>query len=339
MSRKRVHLTYTGGTIGMTHDGRHYVPTPGYLEEQLRAMPELADPSMPEFELTEREPLLDSPNMTPADWLDIAQSIADRYDDYDAFVVVHGTDTMAYTASALSYMLENLGKTVILTGSQIPLCELRSDGRDNLITSLLIAAGEVVPEVCIYFGNVLIRGNRARKIDAAGLDAFASPNLPPLGEAGTELVLYRRRIRPAPDAPFQIRRIGTPYVGEMRLFPGVRAQVVENFLKPPLQGLVLETFGVGNAPDRDPELLAALKAATDRGVVIVSCTQCLKGAVSLTDYATGACLSEAGVIPGFDMTPEAALTKLFYLFSLGLSADVVAKRMQQDLRGELTPPR
>lgn len=314
-------------------------PSPGFLEEQLRGMPELDHPDMPEVDVHESEPLLDSSNMTPADWVTIARDIAARYDDYHAFLVIHGTDTMAYTASALSFMFEGLGKTVIVTGAQIPLCEVRSDGHDNLVTSLLVAASPPVPEVSIYFGRRLLRGNRARKVDAAGLEAFDSPNFPPLGVAGTRLSVDRRLLERRGGARFRLREIRDVHVAEMRIFPGISPQVVSNFLRPPLQGLVMETYGVGNAPDRDHALLDAIEEATSRGVVIVSCTQCLRGSVDLSAYATGTSLRRAGVIPGGDMTPEAALTKLSYLLSRGLSPREVRRLMQRDLRGELTDGR
>lgn len=299
-------------------------------------MPELDHPSMPAIDVEEHQPLLDSSNMTPAEWMGIASSIVRQYESYDAFVILHGTDTMAYTASALSFVLENLGKTVIMTGAQIPLCEIRSDGRDNLVTSLLVAASDAIPEVCVYFGQRLLRGNRCRKVDANGLQAFDSPNYPLLGASGTSLTLHRSRARAAPSEPLRFQRISHPYVGEMRLFPGITASVVRNFLQPPLEGLVIETYGVGNAPNRDPELLRVLREASDRGVVIVSCTQCIKGAVDMENYETGKSLRGTGVIPGLDMTPEAALTKLYYLLSLELPPDEVRRLMQTDLRGELT---
>lgn len=330
-----MYVAYTGGTIGMRPTPRGNAPSPGYLEAQLRAMPELAHEDMPEIEVKESDPLLDSSNMTPADWTAIARDIAQRHDDYHAFVILHGTDTMAYTASALSFMLEGLRKTVILTGAQIPLYEVRSDARDNIITSLLVAASPPIPEVSIYFGRRLLRGNRARKVDASGLEAFDSPNFAPFGVAGTRLSVDRSRVRP-PGRRFRLQEIGDAHVAQMRVFPGISPVVVANFLRPPLQGLVMETYGVGNAPDRDAALLDAIAEATARGVVVVSCTQCLRGSVDLGAYATGSSLRRAGVIPGGDMTPEAALTKLSWLFSRALSPRDVARRMQRDLRGELT---
>lgn len=336
--KKHVYIAYTGGTIGMRKTPDGYAPAPGYLEAQMAEMPELRHPSIPDFTVNEYRPLLDSSNMSPLDWLKIARDIAANYDRYDGFIVLHGTDTMAYTSSALAFILQELQKPVILTGSQIPLCEVRNDARENLITSLLIAAEHAIPEVCLYFGNKLLRGCRAVKINADGFDAFATPNFPPLGVAGIDITIDWKQVLPPAAAPLTVRELGAPLVGALRLFPGISAQVVRNVLQPPLQGLVLETYGVGNGPDQDAQFIDALRQATAQGVVIVDCTQCLQGTVDLGDYATGSALAKAGVISGFDMTSEAALTKMFYLFSERNSPEEVKIAMQQNLRGELTLP-
>jgi L-asparaginase len=337
---KQIYIAYTGGTIGMRRrpDGS-YIPAPGYLAEVMAGLPELRDPRVPSYHIHEYPALLDSANMTPADWTIIARDIEANYTRYDGFVVLHGTDTMAYTASALAFMLRNLGKPVILTGSQIPLCEVRSDARANLITALLIAASCAIPEVCLSFGSRLLRGCRAVKVNASGLEAFDSPNLPPLGTLGITIELNQALALPPPpaDTSLEVQELDPQVaIGALRLFPGIAAAMVEALLGS-LRGLVLEAYGAGNGPTRDPAFVAALRQAR-RGVVIVDCTQCLRGSVDLGAYATGALLADAGAISGYDMTAEAALAKLFYLFSAGYEPADVRRLMQQNLRGEVTLP-
>ncbi len=336
--RKRVYVAHTGGTIGMRRTEHGYGTERGYLQQQMAEMPELRNESMPDVDLHEYEPLLDSSNMTPRDWMKIAYDIEEHYDGYEGFVVLHGTDTMAYTASALPFILGGLAKPVIITGSQIPLCEIRNDARENLITSLLIASQYDIPEVCLYFGGRLLRGCRAVKVSASGFAAFDSPNFPPLGNVGIGIDVEWNLVRRPKEAEMlRVEDLGAPVVSTLRLFPGISPGLVRNVLRPPLQGLVLEAYGVGNGPDQDSEFLRVVNEATARGVVIVDCTQCLEGSVDLTEYATGSALASAGVISGFDMTSEAALAKMYYLFSRGDSPDQVKATMQDDLRGELTP--
>ena len=340
--RKRVYIAYTGGTIGMRRTRDGYSPEPGYLQQQLDAMPELHHDSMPLVTINEYAPLLDSSNMTPAEWVKIAHDVADHYDDYDAFVVLHGTDTMAYTASALPFLLSGLRKPVIITGSQIPLCEIRNDARENLITSLMLASSYAIPEVCLYFGGKLLRGCRATKVSADGFAAFDSPNFPPLGNVGIDIEVNWDLVRKSRGGKLRdgsrlyVQELKSPVVSALRLFPGISPELVRNVLRPPLQGLVLEAYGVGNGPDQNADFIAALSDATQRGVVIVDCTQCLEGTVDLAEYAAGYALASAGVISGYDMTAEAALAKLYYLFSRGFKPERVKKEMQRDLRGEMT---
>jgi L-asparaginase len=338
-SSKHVYIAYTGGTIGMKKTAEGYVPVPGYLQKQMQRLPELDSSALPAYTIREYDPLLDSSNMTPDDWLKIADDIASHYDRYDGFVVLHGTDTMAYTASALPFMLQGLQKPVIITGAQIPLCELRNDARDNLITAMLIAADFAIPEVCLCFGSKLLRGNRAIKVDADGFDAFDSPNFPALGTVGIEIKINWDLVLPPAQtpAPVVVKPMRESRVAVLRLFPGISADIVRNVLRPPIKGLVLETYGVGNGPE-DPDLIEALKTASRQGIVIINCTQCIKGSVNMDGYATGSALAGAGVISGFDLTVEAALAKMAYLFSRNLTPEAVKKMMPVDMRGELSRP-
>lgn len=338
MMKKRIYIADTGGTIGMKPGARGYEPSPGFLRAQMEKMEVLQSPLMPSYHLHEYQPPIDSSSMSPSAWFDIAEDIAAHHDAYDGFLVIHGTDTMAYTASALPFMLEGLRKPVILTGGQIPLCEVRNDSRENLITAMLLAARDDIHEVCLFFNNRLFRGNRTTKVNAGSFDAFDSPNFPPLGTTGIDISINRSLLLPKPGghAPVRVHRLHESRVAVLRLFPGISAAVVKNLLAPPIKGLVLETYGVGNAPDNDPELMAVLKEASLRGVVIVNCTQCLKGRVMMGAYATGSGLLEAGVISGFDMTPEAALAKMFFLFSTRSDVHEIRTLMQTSLKGELT---
>ncbi len=336
-SRKSVYIAYTGGTIGMRRGNHGYRPAPGWLEKQMQRMPELADPRMPRYEIHEYDPLLDSSNMAPADWAHIGRDIVRHYERFDGFLVLHGTDTMAYSAAALSFMLAGLAKPVIFTGSQIPLEEVRNDARDNLITSLLIAAHQTLPEVCLFFGERLLRGNRATKTSTIGLNAFDSPNLPPLGSAGVEIQIEHSLVRSPQPGPLRFTEVGQPAVANVHLFPGISPDTMRQFLRAPIRGAVLHTFGAGNAPNNS-DFLAVLRQASEHGVVLVNCTQCLRGRVNMESYATGRALRDAGVVSGWDMTPEAALTKLFYLLSQDLEPDAVRQQMANDLRGELSRP-
>uniref|UniRef100_A0A672FWP3 asparaginase n=1 Tax=Salarias fasciatus TaxID=181472 RepID=A0A672FWP3_SALFA len=287
------------------------------------------------YSVQDYSPLLDSSNMTPEDWARIGKDIEKNYEDYEGFVILHGTDTMAYTASALSFMCENLGKPIVLTGSQVPIYELRNDGRDNLLGALLIAGQFGVPEVCLYFYNKLYRGNRTTKFDSGSFDAFSSPNLAPLATSEADVTINWDIVwRDTSMDKFRVSTEMNRNVGLLRLFPGITAATVKAFLQEPMEGVVLETFGSGNAPDNQPDLLVELKAATDRGVIIVNCTQCLRGTVSMS-YATGKVLMDAGLISGGDMTPEASLSKLSYVLAkTGLDRDAQKKMMVENLRGE-----
>jgi len=335
-NKKRIYVAYTGGTIGMQYSVNGFVPVPGFLTDTVKAMPEFYRPEMPEFVIHEYHPVIDSSDMTPSHWVTIAEDIRQNYAAYDGFVVLHGTDTMAYTASALSFMLEDLTKPVIITGSQIPLAQLRSDGQVNLLNSLYLAANYPIAEVALYFNNQLFRGNRATKADADGFNAFASPNFPALLQAGIHIELKAGRLYQGPiSQQLTVAQVTPQPISVVTLYPGIRPDVIANMVAAPVRALIIKSYGVGNAP-QDSQLLNALTDAADRGTVIVNCTQCFKGKVNMGGYATGHALQQCGVSSGFDMTLEAALTKLHYLLSKPLAVEQVRSLLQQDLRGELT---
>lgn len=287
---------------------------------------------------------IDSSGMNPSHWGDIARVIEEHYESYDGFVVLHGTDTMAFTASALSFMLRNLDKPVIITGSQLPIGEVRTDGEENLIAALQVAAARCsdgkpkVREVAILFQNHLLRGNRSTKFSAENFDAFRSNNYPVLATLGLDITFNydALRHRPVPNGPLDVHYEMDNNILVLGLFPGISQDVVSHVLAMPnIKGIVLRTFGAGNGPS-DPWFLKAIRETVERGVVIVNITQCSNGAVHPTRYETGAKLSASGIIPGHDMTQEAAITKLMYLLSQSYTPEEVKTLMEQSLRGELT---
>lgn len=288
------------------------------------------------------EPPIDSSEIEPSSWVKLVHIIADNYDLFDGFVVLHGTDTMAYTASALSFMLENLNKPVILTGSQLPIGMLRTDGKENLITAIEIAAAKnsagepLVPEVCIFFGNHLLRGNRTTKISAESFNAFVSTNYPPLAQVGVHIHYDENQIARVTHKPLRPHYLMNTNIVVLKLFPGISEQTVRSILNiPGLKGVVLETFGSGNAPVKE-WFLNLLKEAVDKGIVIVNVSQCMGGTVQMSRYGTGSKLENAGVVSGYDSTTEAVLTKLMFLFGHEYPSKVVKENMNCSLSGEIT---
>ena len=339
--QSKILLIYTGGTIGMNRNPKTGSLEPFDFEHLLYNVPELKAFDI-EIDTFQFQPPIDSSDMSPRHWTDLSNCIADHYDRYDGFVVLHGTDTMAYTASALSYMLENLTKPVIFTGSQLPIGQLRTDGKENLITSIEIAAAKNeagharVPEVGIYFGGHLLRGNRTTKQSAEEFNAFESFNYPHLVEAGVNIVYHHDRIlQPDYSSPMIPHFRLDNNVIIFSLFPGIREDLIRHIIHTPnLKSIVMRTFGSGNAPS-SPWLLNALKEGTRAGKVIVNISQCMQGAVEMGRYDCGYHLQEAGVISGRDSTVESAVTKLMFLQSHYDDPQTIRQLMTQSLRGEI----
>ncbi len=333
-------IIYTGGTIGMIADNNSGALVPFNFDNINNHIPELArfnyDLSFHCF-----DPILDSSNMNQEVWIELAKIIEENYENYDGFVVLHGSDTMAYTASALSFLLENLNKPVIFTGSQLPLGVLRTDGRENLITAIEIAAAKeedtpIVPEVCVYFENHLMRGNRTTKYNAENFNAFISGNLPLLADAGI-YIKYNKNIILKPK--FKKLKVHTNMysgIAVLKLFPGISREFVESFINiEGLKGIVMESFGSGNAPS-EPWFIDIIQTAISKGIIILNVTQCIAGAVEHGKYETSIKLEQAGVISGKDITSEAALTKLMYLFGEGYSRESIIELLNKSIRGEIT---
>ena len=309
----------------------------GFLAEQLARMPELSDDSMPRLEIVEYQPVIDSSDMLPSDWLKIADDIGQRYGEFDGFVVLHGTDTMAYTASALPFMLGPLSKPIILTGSQLPLAKFRSDGRENLKTAIVLASDFELPEVCLLFGEHLLRGCRAMKSSAESFDAFESPNFEPLGKIGASIDIEKNRLRPSSHSnELELKPIHPHEIATFRLFPGMSREVLKNVLGRPLKALIIESYGKGNGPCRDPEFLQILREASDDGIVLVNCSQCKNAMVTQSAYETGRALQDAGAVSGRDMTLEATIAKLHFLFSQYEDREEIKRLISCNLVGELT---
>jgi L-asparaginase len=349
---RRILIINTGGTIAMVHEDNNPLNPlrPGEWKEIAVNYPILAQLITRNIhtEIHSLDPLLDSSNISHNNWREIAEIISQRYDDFDGFVILHGTDTMCYTASALSFMLEHLSKPVILTGSQLPLAAPRSDALENLVTAISIAAGldvndgsplPPVPEVCIFFRGTLLRGNRSRKLSSSAYSGFESPNYPALGTVGEHVRLDSRLIRTTDGEGFFVNTDLVTDVMVLDVFPSLNPEIMRRVATQPggdgekLKALILKTYGAGNAPDNAP-FLGALEDIVTSGILVVDVTQCPQGMVEIGLYEASARLLDKGVISGLDMTPEAALCKLMWLLGMGWPLDVVQKQMQLDQRGE-----
>ena len=336
-------LIYTGGTIGMKVDPTLQALTPFDFKQILEEVPELRKFAY-RIDSWTFDPLIDSSDVEPSLWISLAGLIEEKYDDYDGFVVLHGTDTMAYSASALSFMIENLSKPVIFTGSQLPIGMPRTDGKENLISAVEIAAAKdaeghaLVPEVCICFDNILMRGNRTCKMNSDNFRAFRSENLPPLAEAGIN-IRYNTGIirRPASweDTPIFRKSLDTR-VSILKMHPGITPQIVRDIMcSPDTRAVIIETYGAGNAPSKE-WFLKIVQEAAEMGKIILNVTQCIAGIVNMDIYATGKCLKDAGVVSGYDSTTESALAKLFYLLGNFHDNEQVKMMLEEDLRGEIS---
>lgn len=334
-------LVYTGGTIGMKADYENDALVPVDFEHIFNEVPELNKLEC-SLEFRSFKTPIDSSDMNPDLWIELASFVEEHYDDFDGFVILHGSDTMAYTASALSFLLENLDKPVILTGSQLPIGTLRTDGKENLITAIEIASSyhndrPIVPEVAVYFEYHLYRGNRSRKEDADDFRAFDSPNYPLLAEAGVKLSFSTEIISKGhPGKDLIVHKKMSDQVNILKFFPGIRADMIRcSGGISGLRALVIETFGSGNAP-ADTEIQKALKEIIDRGVIVLNITQCHGGSVEQRKYANGRFLEEIGVVSGRDLTAEAALTKLMFLLGQNEGNEEVKIGLKKDLRGEMS---
>src|ERR1700744_3236469 len=332
-------IIYTGGTIGMMSDPVTKVLKPINFEQIMDNVPELEKLNC-NIKVHSFEEIIDSSNMNPEVWSQLAGLVEAHYDSVDGFVILHGSDTMSFTASALSFMLENLAKPVIFTGSQLPISAVRTDAKENLMTAIEIANAKKndkarVPEVCIYFDYKLFRGNRSFKYNSSKFEAFRSPNYPILAESGVHLRFSANDIRQTPDSPLICHKNLLNDVAVLKLYPGISPKVVENVLSADVRGIVMETFGAGNTTT-DSWFIDMLKKAIDSGKVILDISQCKVGTVELGRYETSKQLKDIGVANGYDMTFEAAVTKMMYLLGQFENPQEVKHYLETDLRGEIT---
>lgn len=341
-SNPKILIIYTGGTVGMIFDDKVGALRPLGFAEIKDNIPEMYRLGY-HFFVHPFNPPIDSSDMHPDIWVEMVDIIEQNYHYYDGFVILHGTDTMSFTASALSFMLENLCKPVVITGSQLPIGMIRTDARENIITAIEIAAAKnekglpAVPEVCIYFDFMLFRGNRTKKYNAEKFEAFYSMNYPALGEAGVAIKFRHHLMLPTPLVPFKANKKLNTQIAVLKLFPGITPLTVEAVLRTPhLKGVILESFGNGNATTA-PWFIDCIREATARGIIVLNITQCDGGSVELGRYETSKYLKEAGVISGFDMTFESAITKMMFLMGQKMDPETIKRLLQTPIRGELTP--
>ncbi|MFA6201079.1 MAG: asparaginase [Bacteroidales bacterium] len=334
---KRILVIYTGGTIGMVKDKKSGALLPFDMSKIYEALPVLREFNC-ELDSYRFDPIIDSSNMKPEYWIGLVEVIEKNYNKYDSFIVLHGTDTMSYTASVLSFMLENLGKPVILTGSQLPLGMIRTDGRENIIGAVEIASSDSVqiPEVCIFFEDRLYRGNRTTKINAEYFEAFYSGNYPSLAKVGINISYKKHLFLDFPSEPFKVYKKLDDNVALIKLYPGLKEDYFKAMLSmKDLRGVVLETFGSGNAPTEE-WFIDALKECIAKGVIIFNVTQCKAGSVVMGHYETSAHLAEIGVVSGHDITTESAIAKLMFLLGNFDDKKQIIDMLSNPLRGELS---